>query len=415
MKIKKLGEFGLIEHIRRHFTSYTSSPRGTHVLRGSGTRLTQNFIGIGDDTAVIKISSKKYLLWTTDILIESIHFLPKHLSLLPFRFRLSPTFMLGWKALAVNLSDIAAMGGIPQYALVTLGLKGNEDVKFVDELYRGMKSCSGRARYDCSGRPWSAEKSSKLDHYSSGRPWSAVKILGGDTTKSPILVIDVSVIGEVEKKNLVLRRGASPGDVICVTGFCGDSAVGLAILRRGSIHRAHCSGTTHPSGGCPGSANERHLICRHLMPTPRLKEARIIAKNHLATSMIDNSDGLLASVKFLCQSSGVGAKIYEDKIPISKQLIKGLFHPPRAEGLSYCRSGRVHSAIQKFALTGGEDYELVFTVPPQKLNDVLTKIPELTGTPVTAIGEVTKNKGIFVCNSSGKRKNIKNMGFDHFV
>ena len=370
MKVKKLGEFGLIERIRRFLTDKQKGKI--------------DFIGIGDDTAVIKILPEKYLLWTTDVLIEGIHFsrVPDPFFELVPRAGWSSGYILGWKSLAINLSDIAAMGGVPKYALVTLGLKGNEDIKFVDELYRGMKAVGQ----------------------------SETQILGGDISKSPVLMINISVLGEVEKKNLVLRKGARPGDVICVTGFCGDSAAGFELLKcRGDIYDAHsfchCENSDVTSKDVAIS-----LVKKHLMPPPRLKESQVIAKNHLATSMIDNSDGLLASIKFLCQTSGVGAKIYEDKIPISQELRNLENHPHLNPSPLRGRGGWGVN----LALTGGEDYELIFTVPPHKLRDVLTKIPKLTTTPVSPVGEIVRDKKIYVFDARGKKRTLKNIGYDHF-
>ncbi len=190
MKVNKLGEFGLIERIRSAPALASQEAAGARPRpdghRG-GQHAVPSIIGIGDDTAAIEISPTRYLLWTTDILIEGIHFFSTH-KLSTFNFQLSTGFMLGWKSLAVNISDIAAMGGIPKYALVTLGLTGNEDVKFIDDLYRGMNALSQFL------------VSSPLVGEDKGE--GGVQILGGDTSKSPVLVIDVTVIGEVEKKNL---------------------------------------------------------------------------------------------------------------------------------------------------------------------------------------------------------------------
>jgi len=387
MKIRDIGEFGLIDHIR-------------HQPEIFNLHSAANFTGIGDDAAAINIiQGKKYLLWTADILIEGIHFLLRYPLFSGFRGFLrsgplrtsqpSPAFMLGWKAMAVNLSDIAAMGGVARYALVTLGLKGNEDIKFIDDLYRGINAVGRKYR----GKIYSAN--------------STVEITGGDISKSPVLLIDISVLGEVEKENLILRRGARPGDVLCTTGFCGDSAAGLSLLkRRDNFYRICSSGLKN---SCPESfcSSIRYLISRHLMPVPRIKESRVIAGLHLATAMIDSSDGLLVSVYFICQESGVGARIYEDRIPVSSQLRTAV------RFMQKC-GWNAHSALKNFVLNGGEDYELVFTVPSSKLSYALSKISGLTGTPVSAIGEITKDRKIYVVDSKGKKQIVNKTGFEHF-
>jgi len=363
MKIKDIGEFGLIDRLCRRYAGRSTQD----VVHG--------FMGIGDDCAVIDNGSKCFL-WTTDILIEGVHFFSPYL---PSTVDSGPStaFMLGWKSMAVNLSDIASMGGIPKYAVVTLGLTGKEDIKFVDELYRGMDSVGQKC---------------------SGAIYRTVKIVGGDTSKSPVLMINISVIGEAEKKNLLLRKGACPGDIICVTGSCGDSAAGFEMIKK-SV-QCQVSSVKYKKNRRLSTVDCRRLILKHLMPRPRLKEGRIIAENKLATAMIDNSDGLLLSVKFICQPSGVGARIFEDKIPLSKELISA--------GQTF------RFAAKHMALSGGEDYELIFTVPPHKVKEVINRVNRLTGQQVTAIGEITKDKEIYIIGPKGKKETIKNMGFSHF-
>jgi len=370
MKIKDLGEFGLIEHLRRKLSTSNHQPSTV-------------FKGIGDDTAVIKTSGAKHLLWTTDIMIENVHFFhPSHLQKLCTLYPVLRTlpFMLGWKALAINLSDIASMGGIPKYALVTLGLTGKEDVKFIDELYDGMRAVGSRRLQPAQ---------------------NAVQIVGGDTTRSPVLVIDVTVIGEVEKKNLLPRSAAKPGDIICVTGCCGDSAAGFEIVKN-VVRRPH---SVSRAAGCinnerRATSDEYYLISRHLMPTPRLKEARVLTKNNFVNAMIDSSDGLMVSVDLLCKASGFGAKMYGSKIPVSKQLNNV--------------AKNLNQHVSRFYFSGGEDYELVFTVPKNKLSKVLSLVPKKTGTKITAIGEITDTKEISVIGVSGKKIPVSKLGFDHF-
>jgi len=269
-------------------------------------------VGIGDDTAVLKYKKNLYLLLTTDILIEGVHFNKK-----------ATPFQIGWKALAVNISDIAAMGGIPKYALVSLGLKKNLSLKFVDEIYQGIRSLAKKFR---------------------------VKIVGGDTVASSKIVINVALTGEVEKKYLTLRKGAKIGDKIYVTGRLGDSISG-----------------------------------KHLSFIPRVKEARYLVKNLHPTAMIDISDGLFSDLKRICEASDVGAKIEQKKIPVSREAV----------------------SLQN-ALTGGEDFELLFTVS-KKYNN-LVKSAKFS---ITQIGEITK-RGIILLDERNKNIHLKETGFDHF-
>lgn len=351
MKIEQIGEFGLIERISR-----IVSP-GNRAL-DFNRRFSQDFIGIGDDAAVVKLSGRKCLLWTTDVLVENVHFLRSPSSV-------STAFMLGWKSLAVSLSDIAAMGGMPKYALVSLGLRKNENTEFVEELYRGMKKIAQKFK---------------------------VEIIGGDTTRSAATFINTAVCGEVEKKNLMLRSGAKPGDIICVTGTCGDSAAGLKLLKT----------VVRPPAGETGRSSTavRKLIRKHLMPVPRVREAGLIAKSGMATSMIDNSDGLVSCVRFICGASAAGAVIYENKVPLSRELA----------GLARSRA----EAVKKMCLSGGEDYELVFTVK-KKFADSLKDRLMRKNVLITPIGEIKKkNEGLNIIRADGSRKTMREFGFEHF-
>ncbi len=303
MKVKDLGEFGLIDRISRRTKSDSSV-----------------MLGIGDDTAVIKRSGDKYLLFASDMIIEGVH----------FNLNNAKPFNIGWKALCVNISDIAAMGGVPRYACVSAGVNKNTNLRVIDRIYSGILFAARRF---------------------------GVNIVGGDTSSSSKLIIDVSMIGEARKRELVLRSGARAGDVIVVTGKLG-----------GSIKK------------------------KHLSFTPRLSESRFLVKNFKINSMIDVSDGLSSDLAHICKSSGVGAKIYESLIPVSKEA---------------------HSV--ESAMLDGEDYELLFTVPRKDNAKVVKKFRERFKTPITAIGEVIKkSSGMVLVNRSGKSIALKNKGFKHF-
>ncbi|HIE44320.1 MAG TPA: thiamine-phosphate kinase [Candidatus Omnitrophica bacterium] len=204
---------------------------------------------IGDDTAVVKWDKDFYLLLTTDVVVEDVH----------FRKAETTPYQIGWKALAVDLSDIAAMGGIPLYALVSLGLpEGN--LQLLKGVYRGIKALA--KKYD-------------------------VKIIGGNISKSPFLFVNIFLAGKVERKNLKLRRTAKAGDLICITGKLGGAQVR-----------------------------------KHLSFTPRIEEVRALIQQVTISSMIDISDGLSSDLIKLAQESKVGFKIYLDRVPVSKDTLK---------------------------------------------------------------------------------------------
>ncbi len=336
MKVHEIGESGLIDRIRNLVEKKTGS-------------LKQVVLSIGDDTAVIKPSKGKLLLATTDTLVDKVHFDSK----------LTGAAKIGHKAMVSNISDIIAMGGVPKYALVSLGLPGNSCVEFVDNLYRGMMKVAGRY---------------------------GVAIVGGDTVESPRnLVITLTLLGEATKKQLVSRSGAEIGDKLLVTGTFGDSAAGLELLirRNGKMKKSY-----------------RQLVKRHQEPEPRAGESRIIAVKGLATSMIDSSDGLDVSVRSICRESRVGARVYPERVPVSSALRSFTGAGGKADG---------DSALMKYAIYGGEDFELVFTVPESRLGNALKSIP---GT--RCIGEIVPHKSGIKYVSNGRVARVKGGSFKHF-
>lgn len=329
VNIRDIGEFGLIQRIRRW-------------MAASRTDLVR---GIGDDVAVMEMG-EKVLLATTDILIEGIHF---------HRAWIDPT-SLGKKAIGVNVSDIAAMGGTPKYFLVSLGLPKSLPISYVSQLYRGLKEGAKLFRTD---------------------------LVGGDTSLSPKIILNIVLLGEGKKKNLLFRNGSRVGNDLWVSGTFGDSGLGLRMLGK---NRAR--GTS------------KKLIKRHLSPTPRLRLGQALANHHLATAMIDVSDGLLIDTSHLLEESGVGALIFEDKIPLSREY-KKFVH-------LYSRSP------YRFALTGGEDYELLFTAPPQN-RDRISSLSHSLKLPLTCIGEILpKKRRLLVARGDGKVYSPSSLGFDHF-
>lgn len=319
MKIKEIGgEFALIKRISRKI-------RDKSVL-------TQ----IGEDTAVVKVGGKLLLL-TTDTLVEDDH----------FSLRWSTPFQIGMKAMEVNVSDIAANGGRPRYALISLCLKEDTEVEFVDELYRGIYSAADKYGFE---------------------------IVGGNLTHGKQIVIDVAMIGEAQKP--VLRSGAKIGDLICVTGDLGRSRAGLELF----MHF--------------GEGAKRFGVAKaHLEPRCRLKESQIISK--FASAMIDVSDGLAPEIGHICEMSKVGAVVYKEKIPLSGQTLAA--------------AELVKKDAYDFALHGGEDFELVFTLPEKRMKQLKKRFSDFS-----AVGKILPAKdGIYLLDR-GKKKDL-GKGYDHFV
>lgn len=327
MKLSRLGEFALIERIRRR----------TPI--GRGVRL-----GIGDDAAWVEHPAGSSLI-TADLLIEDIHFNLQWTSLSD----------LGHKSLAVNLSDIAAMGGVPAYVILSLGIPAHFDSRQIAQLYRGLSALAKKSR---------------------------VYLVGGDTNVAKSLVISVCVVGHAPFTP-VRRSGARAGDDIYVTGTLGDSALGLKYLRQRNI-----------------SVKEgplAQLLARHHRPIPRLAAGAALARGKLATAMIDVSDGLLQDLGHICKASGVGALIWNEQLPLSRAYRK--------------LAGR---AGTRYALSGGEDYELLFCARP-RVRARIENLTKVVPVPITRVGTcVQAKKGIVVIDSAGRQIASGNKGHDHF-
>ncbi len=328
MDLREIGEFGLINRIRNWKAFYDPT-------------LIQ---GIGDDVAVMEMG-KKVLLATTDILIEGVHF---HRSWIdPYR--------LGRKALMVNLSDIAAMGGIPRYFLISLGLPNNLPFRYVSWFFRGIMEAAKRFK---------------------------VALAGGDTSFSQKVLVNICLLGEA-KKNLIFRRGAKIGDDLFVSGTLGDSALGLKILQREG-----------PRG------RPRKPVERHLSPSPRLQLGQALAEDRLSTAMIDVSDGLLIDTTHLLEESKAGAVIWQNRIPLSR---------------AYRKYAPFYSKDpHQMALSGGEDYELLFTALPRMRERILSLALSLK-IPITRIGQIRRRQeGLRLIGEDGKEYCPAVLGFDHF-
>ncbi len=356
MKLSDLGEFGLIEKIRKS------------TFRGSPSVL----IGIGDDAAVLKVSASAVWLATTDMLVEGVHFDLGH----------TDFHSLGWKAAAVNLSDIAAMGGFPHFCLTSLGIPSAVTVEHISEFYRG---CNALLRA----------------HHT--------MLVGGDTCSSPQgMIVNIVLLGEAARTRVVSRAGAQPGDRIFVTGTLGDSAAGLELLRN-----ADCGMRNERPGKTRGTKQQfrckdfeseirnpkseiKKLIERHLRPAPRVEWGQKIALSRCAHAMIDISDGLSSDLAHICEQSGVGAVLHAEKIPRSAALLTA--------------TGRLKKPSLHYALSGGEDYELLFTAPPGKIN----KLQSL-GIPMTEIGEITRTRKTLIMDGREKKAPLKPTGYNHFA
>ncbi|MDD3725899.1 MAG: thiamine-phosphate kinase [Candidatus Ratteibacteria bacterium] len=303
-----MNEDQIIEFIKRHL-----KPKQKTVV-----------VGPGDDTAVLSYNNREYLLLTTDCIVEDVHFTRSEATL----------FQIARKSIAVNLSDIAAMGGIPLYALVCAGLPDGLTRRELAQLIKGLKSATDIFNFD---------------------------IVGGNLTRSEKLFIDVSLTGKVEKRYLKLRSGAQPGDLIFVTGTLGGS-----------------------------------YLKKHLTFTPRVKESRELIKKVPISAMMDISDGLSTDLTRLAKASGVGFKIYLEKIPVSQDAVK--------------ISKNSKEEIQH-ALCDGEDYELLFTVP----KDYGGKVPDkINSVPVSCIGVLTKEKRYTGIAPEGKEIIVQPSGYSHF-
>lgn len=327
MKLSRLGEFGLIERIRR------ATPKARGVL-----------LGIGDDAAWVANPSRSSLI-TSDLLIEGIH----------FRRKWSKFFDLGYKTLAVNLSDIAAMGGVPAYLILSLGIPPDFDSRDIEEFYRGIRSLA-------------------IKH--------GVALVGGDTNAADSLIISACVVGHALYPP-VRRRGARAGDDIYVTGTLGDSALALKFLKSRTPRDQRWA--------------IAHLLSRHHRPTPRITAGALLARERLATAMIDVSDGLLQDLGHICEASGVGARIWADRLPLSRAY----------------RTLAGKAGI-RCALSGGEDYELLFCAR-QADRGRIEKLSTRARVAISKIGTCdSARNGIVVIDAAGRRMEARAAGHDHF-
>ncbi|MBA4313090.1 MAG: thiamine-phosphate kinase [Chlorobiaceae bacterium] len=346
-KISSIGEFGLIDRIKKI----------VNVSVDDASLIDNLLIGISDDAAVFKPKPGKVQLLTTDAFAEGIH----------FDLTFTSLKHLGWKTIAANMSDIAAMGGIPRYATVAVSLPQKISIEMVEEFYHGATAAC--KKYSC-------------------------KIVGGDTIASMAnMMISVSMTGEADELKIKTRCAAIPGEYICVTGHLGASVAGLKILKREKerLEQANEKELFSPNLEAYSIALEKHL-----MPKPRLDISKILTEKIKIGAMIDISDGLASEVHHICNSSGTGAEIYEHNIPLDSitQKISEEFGEPATD----------------YALFGGEEYELLFTIRDEEF----AKLEKLTS-DVTIIGRITeKSKGIILVREQGEQLPLTFGGWNHF-
>lgn len=316
--------------------------------RQARTRDRRVRLGIGDDAALVRMGRGRELALTTDFSIEGVH----------FNQRLHPPQSVGHRALARALSDLAAMGTEPRFALVSLAISKGTTSQWMEGFYEGIRLLAERF---------------------------GVSIIGGDTAVvSGCITVDAIAAGEVGRGQAVLRSGARPGDLIFVSGRLGVSELGLRLLKSRTTR-------SHGVAMAADAAAESRAIHHHLFPEPQCRLGRYLAARRLATAMMDLSDGLSSDLTRLCEASRVGARIREDLIPAPAM-------PSREQALH-------------LALHGGEDYELLFTVPPSKVKNLPRSF---RGAAIRQIGEISRNRKLTLIEPGGRRTLLQPSGYDHF-
>lgn len=332
MTVTDVGEFGLIDRL---LSKLPSRPQNV-------------IVDIGDDAAVLDVGAGDYLVLTCDVQVEDVH----------FRWSTTDPFLLGRKSLAVNISDVGAMGGWPAYALISLGLRPDTPLELVDRLYQGIANMATTF---------------------------GVSVVGGNVSRADKDFIDITLTGFVRQEAVATRSGARPGDSILVTGTLGDAYAGLMLLER-----------------LPGRAKEfGALLQAHRDPLPRQIEGRALAEAGIVTAMIDISDGLVGDLRHMAEASHVGACLYLPSLPLSSSSVEA--------------ASLLGADPYWWALHGGEDYELLFTVPPGREQEAIHLLRATTGVRCSVVGEVLPEaSGLLVQNRDGRREPIEAFAHNHF-
>lgn len=334
VKIGDIGEFALIDRLQQ----FLQPPSGSQVVKS-----------IGDDCAVLQPSAESELILTTDSQEEGVH----------YRLDWSTPEDIGWRCLAINVSDIAAMAGWPLGAVVALSLPPDLDVAFVDGLYRGMQDLAREM---------------------------TCPIIGGNMTKTTGRIsVTITVLGEVPKGQAIYRSGAQPGDEIWVTGTLGGAKAGLeALLKPEAV----------------AGVSTAHALACYRRPQPRLREARFLRQHATLHSLLDLSDGLSGDLRHICEASRVGAQIEADAVPVHEET-RRIAHALQADPLS-------------FALHGGEDFELCFTAPPMQIGSIRADFDQAFHRSLTRVGTIHGSEGVTLKQPDGSEAILPTRGYDHF-
>jgi len=334
MLLSEIGEFGLIKRLSEKFQDI----------------VVQSATGIGDDCAIIQKDEIHDYVITTDMLVENIHFI---------RSKITP-YELGYKTLAVNLSDIASMGAVPLYSFLSIAIPPDIEVEYLDQFLEGYKQLSRKF---------------------------LTPLMGGDTTSSEKnLILSVTVIGIIEKNKARLRNMAQKDDIICVSGFLGDSGGGLKIIL----------------GNLPLSDDTKYLLKCHNCPEPAVNEGIWLANQYGVNAMMDISDGIASDLKHILKASKKSAVIELNNLPISPQL--------QSVAKQYGFN------VIELATSGGEDYKLLFTIDKNKFSDIAEKYKKQFGNELFAIGNIVENNNESVLwQKNGITVDDLKDGYNHFM
>lgn len=311
-------------------------------------------LGIGDDAAVVSVARGRELALTTDLSLDGIH----------FRSDLHPPRAIGHRAMARAISDLAAMGARPRFALISLALSRRTKRAWVSAFYGGLAALARRC---------------------------GVTVIGGDTAVIEAgTMVDFVAVGEVERGRALRRAAAKPGDRLCVSGRLGLAALGLALLKSG----ARPISSVRPADKMT-VRNERAALAAHLYPEPRCRLGMYLARRRLASAAIDVSDGFARDLGRLCEASGCGAVIREDHLPL----------------LDAAASRKRNLDPLELGLHGGEDYELIFTVPRSRM----ARLPgAVGGVAIHEVGEIRQKRGLTLVSVDGQEIRLEARGYDHF-